>query len=63
MQCPITVQFLYALKGISHELGKDPEEVRQMASTATPSTNATKADKNRFHDDTSNYTGAVRRVA
>jgi len=53
-------QFLYALKGISHELGKDPEEVRQMASTATPSTNATKADKNRFHDDTSNYTGAHR---
>ena len=53
-------QFKFALRGIAKETGKEVEAVEAKAATAKPSTNATEAGANRFHDDKSNYTGAYR---
>ena len=53
-------QFKFALRGVAKETGKEVEAVEAKAATAKPSTNATEAGANRFHDDKSNYTGAYR---
>ena len=53
-------QFEFALRGIAKETGKGLDIVQSKAAEAKPSTNATEADANRFHDDKSNYTGAYR---
>lgn len=54
-------QFTYALKGIAKETGLDIETVTEKAANTTlVLEGATKAGANRFHDDTSNYTGMHR---
>lgn len=54
-------QFLFALKGIAKETGFTSAEVEEMAGNASvQNASATKAQQTRFHDDTSNYTGAYK---
>ena len=53
-------QFKFALRGIAKETGKAVDDVEAKAAASKPSTNATEAGANRFHDDKSNYTGAYR---